>query len=125
MHLTTQVALRSTLNNFNLSSPSQEESYEKYETSADMAALVDSTMRASIEAGLLAENELFKCRINWRMSPFYESFNLKYFVEFLEKFLNEKEMKFDVEKSGIIQNNSMTSNMPIDADSWQRWEPIE
>ena len=113
MHEATHVALRSTLEDFNVSSPPlYAASLMKNERSSGYATSTVDPKLGFIEAGVLAEKELFGCRIDWKKSD--QNINAVYLNEFLGKFLNEKEMEFDAKKSGVSVNYSEPICMAID-----------
>ena len=88
------IALRSTLNDFNLSIPNV------------MRENQDSSQFNILKVGLIAERELFNANIDWVKSIVNKGFNLDYCLDFLDQLLNNKDVDFVTEKADVALNNS-------------------
>lgn len=98
------LALRSTLDDFNLRQPNLED-----ELPNDLS-----------KVGIYAEKELFNCNINWTRSAQNEKFNIKYCTDRLNNILLNQEFKFDCKKAGAIKNDCdpiiITADISLEAN---------
>lgn len=110
VHEMCHVVLRRVMKDFNVSSPS----LTGYKQNAKVGEL--------IEAGVIAEKQIFSERINWAISAKMQQFNLGYCTDFLNELFNltindEYPIEyppFDFKKSGCILNTSKIVYMAID-----------
>ena len=110
LHELTNIVIRQTIQDFNLSSPIL------YSNTRQAAAAVACDTSKLIEAGVSSENELFNGKINWRTSATATSLNLEYCSNFLNKLLNNEMVDFSIESSGALLYVSPTVVMAVDYD---------
>ena len=105
LHELTHVILRKTLNDFNLSSPNI---FESTHQEADASCL--------IEAGILAEKELFGGKIDWKKTVAFSNVNVVYCSTFLQNLLNNQKTVFSIELSRAIISDLPQLIMAVDCD---------
>jgi len=108
LHECTHVILRSSLDDFNISSPKVLE--ENKNAKKDRSSYV--------EAGILSVKKLFNAVIDWDESA-EKGFNLDYCSEFLEKFLNNEQVEFDLNKADVVISTRVPLLMAVD------YSPVE
>ena len=102
IHETTHVALQYTKNDLNMSSPFKKN-------------IINSNSCNIDEAGVMAENKVFKGRIDW-LKTGEKKLDLKFCTDFLKELENNRKPEFNVNLDEIVLRKAQVKTMAIDMD---------